>query len=76
MWSDERNVKKYETFFGPNANADVFKIDAEKQTKVRGQLYSTVTDTGTTVFDRAVRYAQFMQRRRHQQVMMRHYQTR
>lgn len=31
MWADERRVKKYETFFGPNVNADVVKIDAEQR---------------------------------------------
>ncbi|CAB9521152.1 Thylakoid membrane protein [Seminavis robusta] len=31
MWADERRVKKYETFFGPNINADVVKLDAEQR---------------------------------------------
>jgi len=31
MWADERRVKKYETFFGPNVNAEVVKIDAEQR---------------------------------------------
>ena len=31
MWADERRVKKYETFFGPDVNADVVKIDAEQR---------------------------------------------
>jgi hypothetical protein len=31
MWADDRRVKKYETFFGPNINADVVKIDAEQR---------------------------------------------
>jgi Protein of unknown function (DUF2854) len=31
MWADERRIKKYETFFGPNVIADVIKIDAEQR---------------------------------------------
>jgi hypothetical protein len=31
MWADERRIKKYETFFGPDVNADVVKIDAEQR---------------------------------------------
>lgn len=31
MWADERRVKKYETFFGPNVTAEVVKIDAEQR---------------------------------------------
>jgi len=31
MWSDERRVKKYETFFGPGVTADCVKIDAEQR---------------------------------------------
>jgi len=31
MWADERRVKKYETFFGPDVAADVVKIDAEQR---------------------------------------------
>jgi len=31
MWADERRVKKYETFFGPNVGAEVVKIDAEQR---------------------------------------------
>ncbi|GKY96636.1 hypothetical protein MPSEU_000623200 [Mayamaea pseudoterrestris] len=31
MWADERRIKKYETFFGPNVTADVIKIDAEQR---------------------------------------------
>lgn len=31
MWADERRIKKYETFFGPNINAEVVKIDADKR---------------------------------------------
>jgi len=31
MWSDERRVKKYETFFGPGVKADCVKIDAEQR---------------------------------------------
>lgn len=31
MWADERRVKKYETFFGPNVRAEVVKIDAEQR---------------------------------------------
>jgi hypothetical protein len=31
MWADERRVKKYETFFGPNVNAEVVKIDSEQR---------------------------------------------
>uniref|UniRef100_A0A7S1BNE9 Uncharacterized protein n=1 Tax=Corethron hystrix TaxID=216773 RepID=A0A7S1BNE9_9STRA len=29
MWADENRVKRYETFFGPNVNAKVLKINAE-----------------------------------------------
>lgn len=31
MWADERRVKKYETFFGPDVTAEVVKIDAEQR---------------------------------------------
>mmetsp|Transcript_19710 Transcript_19710/g.29922 ORF Transcript_19710/g.29922 Transcript_19710/m.29922 type:complete len:232 (-) Transcript_19710:118-813(-) len=31
MWADGRRLKKYETFFGPNVNADVVKVDAEQR---------------------------------------------
>jgi len=31
MWSDERRVKKYESFFGPGVTADCVKIDAEQR---------------------------------------------
>lgn len=31
MWADARRVKKYETFFGPNVNAEVVKIDSEQR---------------------------------------------
>lgn len=31
MWADERRVKKYETFFGPNVTAEIVKIDAEQR---------------------------------------------
>merc|ERR1712129_140524 len=31
MWSDERRVKKYETFFGPGVTAECVKIDAEQR---------------------------------------------
>jgi Protein of unknown function (DUF2854) len=31
MWADERRVKKYETFFGPNVSAEVVKVDAEQR---------------------------------------------
>lgn len=31
MWADERRIKKYETFFGPNVAVDVIKIDAEQR---------------------------------------------
>lgn len=31
MWADERRLKKYETFFGPNISAEVIKIDAEQR---------------------------------------------
>lgn len=31
MWADERRVKKYEIFFGPDVHADVVKIDAEQR---------------------------------------------
>jgi hypothetical protein len=31
LWADERRVKKYETFFGPNVSAQVVKIDAEQR---------------------------------------------
>lgn len=31
MWADERRVKKYETFFGPDIAAEVVKLDAEQR---------------------------------------------
>jgi hypothetical protein len=31
MWADERRVKKYETFFGPDVTAEVVKIDSEQR---------------------------------------------
>jgi hypothetical protein len=31
MWADERRVKKYETFFGPDVTATVVKIDSEQR---------------------------------------------
>lgn len=31
IWADERRVKKYETFFGPDITAEVVKIDAEQR---------------------------------------------
>eukprot|EP00527_Entomoneis_sp_CCMP2396_P007759 CAMPEP_0198144492 /NCGR_PEP_ID=MMETSP1443-20131203/16348_1 /TAXON_ID=186043 /ORGANISM="Entomoneis sp., Strain CCMP2396" /LENGTH=284 /DNA_ID=CAMNT_0043807899 /DNA_START=68 /DNA_END=922 /DNA_ORIENTATION=- len=31
MWADPRRVKKYETYFGPDVNAEVVKIDAEQR---------------------------------------------
>lgn len=31
MWADERRLKKYETFFGPNVSVQVVKIDAEQR---------------------------------------------
>lgn len=31
MWADERRIKKYETFFGPNVDAEVVKINAEER---------------------------------------------
>lgn len=31
MWSDERRVKKYETFFGPGVKAECVKIDGEQR---------------------------------------------
>merc|ERR1719224_238792 len=31
LWNDERRVKKYETFFGPDVDASVIKVDAEKR---------------------------------------------
>lgn len=31
LWADERRIKKYETFFGPNVGAEVIKIDAEQR---------------------------------------------
>lgn len=31
MWADERRVKKYETYFGPNVAAEIVKIDAEQR---------------------------------------------
>jgi Protein of unknown function (DUF2854) len=55
MWADERRIKKYETFFGPNVNVDVIKIDAE-QRLVGIQLTtinssSKVATTTTTLSD-------------------------
>jgi len=47
MWADERRVKKYETFFGPNVTAEVVKIDAE-QRLVGIQLTTTSSTTPTT----------------------------
>jgi hypothetical protein len=46
MWADERRVKKYETFFGPDVTAQVVKIDAE-QRLVGIQL--TTNPAGATV---------------------------
>jgi hypothetical protein len=31
MWADERRVAKYATFFGPNVDASVIKMDAEQR---------------------------------------------
>lgn len=31
MWADERRVKKYAAFFGPNVNAECVKVDAEER---------------------------------------------
>ena len=31
MWADEKRVKKYETFFGPDIRAECVKVDAEKR---------------------------------------------
>jgi hypothetical protein len=31
LWADEKRVKKYETFFGPNVDADVVKVDVENR---------------------------------------------
>jgi Protein of unknown function (DUF2854) len=48
MWADERRVKKYETFFGPNVSAQVVKIDAE-QRLVGIQLTTTSGSSGAKV---------------------------
>ena len=48
MWADERRVKKYETFFGPNVSAQVVKIDAE-QRLVGIQLTTTAGSSGAKV---------------------------
>lgn len=31
LWADEKRVRKYETFFGPDVDAEVVKVDAEKR---------------------------------------------
>jgi hypothetical protein len=31
LWADERRVKKYQTFFGPNIDVDVVKVDKENR---------------------------------------------
>merc|ERR1711939_1071541 len=31
LWADEKRVRKYETFFGPDIDAEVVKVDAEKR---------------------------------------------
>ena len=31
MWANQRRIKKYETFFGPNVTAEVVKIDSEQR---------------------------------------------
>ena len=31
QWSDEKRVKKYETFFGPDVDASVIKVDPENR---------------------------------------------
>jgi len=31
MWADENRIKKYATYFGPNVDADVVKVDAEQR---------------------------------------------
>jgi Protein of unknown function (DUF2854) len=41
MWADERRVKKYETFFGPNVTAEIVKVDAEQ--RLVGIQLTTVT---------------------------------
>lgn len=43
MWADERRIKKYETFFGPNVKADVVKIDAEQ--RLVGIQLTTLSET-------------------------------
>jgi hypothetical protein len=54
MWADERRIKKYETFFGPNVNVDVIKIDAEQRlvgiqlTTINSASSSKVTTTQQT----------------------------
>lgn len=44
MWSDERRIKKYETFFGPGVTADVIKIDAEQ--RLVGIQLTTISKSG------------------------------
>jgi len=53
MWADERRVKKYETYFGPNVSAEVVKIDAEQRLvgirlTTGGSKPSTVEESATT----------------------------
>jgi len=31
LWADERRVKKYQTFFGPNVDVDVVKVDKDNR---------------------------------------------
>ena len=31
LWADEKRVRKYETFFGPDIDAEVVKVDADKR---------------------------------------------
>jgi hypothetical protein len=47
MWADERRIKKYESFFGPNVSVNVVKIDAE-QRLVGIQLTSNNPNTIST----------------------------
>lgn len=45
MWADERRIKKYETFFGPNVSADVIKVDAEQ--RLVGIRLTTTSDAAS-----------------------------
>jgi Protein of unknown function (DUF2854) len=53
MWADERRIKKYETFFGPNVDVEVVKVDAE-QRLVGIRLTTQNSVTKSTTSDNAV----------------------